>query len=69
MSPTRSAAAPEVTAPVDAIALVKADPASVSDLFAGYEKTRSNPQSKSLVSDICAVLSAHAQIEGITPYG
>jgi hemerythrin-like domain-containing protein len=47
----------------DAIALLKADHEAVSDLFVEYEKTRSIPHKKSLVSEICTALSVHAQIE------
>jgi hemerythrin superfamily protein len=50
-------------APKDAIALLKADHASVSLLFAEYEKTRSIPKKKALVAEICTALSVHAQIE------
>jgi hemerythrin-like domain-containing protein len=47
----------------DAIALLKADHAAVSHLFAEYEKTRSSPNKKALVAEICTALSVHAQIE------
>lgn len=47
----------------DAIALLKADHEAVSQLFAEYEKTRSIPNKKALVSEICTSLSVHAQIE------
>ena len=50
-------------APKDAIALLKADHAAVSELFAEYEKTRSVPNKKALVAEICTALSVHAQIE------
>ena len=50
-------------APKDAIALLKADHEAVSQLFAEYEKTRSVPNKKALVAEICAALSVHAQIE------
>lgn len=49
--------------PKDAIALLKADHESVSQLFAEYEKTRSIPKKKALVAEICTALSVHAQIE------
>jgi hemerythrin superfamily protein len=47
----------------DAIALLKADHEAVSHFFAEYEKTRSVPNKKSLVAEICTALSVHAQIE------
>ena len=50
-------------APKDAIALLKADHEVVSELFAQYEKTRSSPNKKALVAQICTALSVHAQIE------
>jgi hemerythrin superfamily protein len=50
-------------APKDAIALLKADHEAVSEMFAEYEKARSASNKKSLVAEICAALSVHAQIE------
>ena len=50
-------------APKDAIALLKADHEAVSQLFSEYEKTRSVPNKKALVAEICTALSVHAQIE------
>ena len=50
-------------APNDAIALLKADHEAVSQLFEEYEKTRSVPNKKALVAEICTALSVHAQIE------
>lgn len=47
----------------DAIALLKADHETVSQMFAEYEKTRSVPNKKALVAEICTALSVHAQIE------
>ena len=47
----------------DAIALLKADHEAVSHLFAEYEKTRSIPNKRALVAEICTSLSVHAQIE------
>ena len=47
----------------DAIALLKADHEAVSQLFEEYEKTRSVPNKKALVAEICTALSVHAQIE------
>lgn len=60
---TKTAAAPKATAPKDAIALLKADHEAVSHLFDEYEKTRSIPNKKALVAEICTALSVHAQIE------
>lgn len=47
----------------DAIALLKADHGTVSELFADYEKTNSSSKKKALVAEICTELSVHAQIE------
>ncbi|EYC51931.1 hemerythrin [Hylemonella gracilis str. Niagara R] len=47
----------------DAIALLRADHAEVSALFADYEKPHTNLQKKALVSRICAALNVHTQIE------
>ncbi|MHB8948667.1 MAG: hemerythrin domain-containing protein [Rhodoferax sp.] len=64
MTDTKTAAPDKAKpAPKDAIALLKADHSAVSDLFAEYEKTRSNPKKKALVAEICMALSVHAQIE------
>ena len=64
MTTPKTAAAPKARpAPKDAIALLKADHAAVSQLFAEYEKTRSVPNKKALVAQICTALSVHAQIE------
>ena len=53
----------KASAAKDAIALLKADHEAVSDLFAEFEKTRSVPNKKALVAEICTLLSAHAQVE------
>jgi len=53
----------QAAAPKNAIALLKADHAAVSDLFAKYEKTRSVPRKRALVDQICKELGAHAQVE------
>ena len=64
MTTPKTAAAPKTQpAPKDAIALLKADHEAVSQLFADYEKTRSVPNKKALVAQICTALSVHAQIE------
>lgn len=47
----------------DAIALLKADHKLVNELFEQYEKSRSVSKKKQLVSQICAELSVHAQVE------
>lgn len=47
----------------DAIALLKADHAKVNELFADYEKMRSDTKKKELVAEICTTLSVHAQVE------
>jgi hemerythrin superfamily protein len=47
----------------DAIALLRADHKTVSGLFAAYEKSRSASKKRLLVAQICAELTAHAQIE------
>ena len=60
MTTTTKTTAP---APKDAIAMLKADHAAVSAMFAEYEKTRSVPKKKALVAEICTALSVHAQIE------
>ena len=64
MTSTKTAAH-EMAKPVpkDAIALLEADHEAVSQLFAEYEKTRSVPDKKALVAEICTALSVHAQIE------
>lgn len=61
---TKTSATPKTPAAAkDAIALLKADHKAVSDLFANYEKTRSDAKKKALVAEICTALSVHAQIE------
>lgn len=47
----------------DAIALLRADHKHVSELFAAYEGTRSVPQKRTLVAQICTELTVHAQVE------
>lgn len=60
---TNTSATPKSPATKDAIALLRADHKEVSDLFADYEKTRSNAKKKALVAKICSELSVHTQIE------
>ncbi|RSM24247.1 hemerythrin [Aeromonas salmonicida] len=60
---TNTSATSKNAATKDAIALLRADHKEVSDLFADYEKTRSNAKKKALVAKICSELSVHTQIE------
>ncbi|MGV2702423.1 UNVERIFIED_CONTAM: hemerythrin domain-containing protein [Aeromonas salmonicida] len=60
---TNTSATSKTPATKDAIALLRADHKEVSDLFADYEKTRSNAKKKALVTKICSELSVHTQIE------
>ncbi len=63
MTNTKSTPHKSQPAPKDAIALLKADHEAVSQLFAEYERTRSDSNKKALVAEICTALSVHAQIE------
>lgn len=64
MMATKTAPKPKASAAEkDAIALLKADHAKVSALFADYDNTRSLPKKKALVAAICTELNVHAQIE------
>lgn len=64
MSNTTKTIPPKATtAAQDAIALLKADPATVSDLFAEYKTANSSKKRKALVAEICAELTVHTQIE------
>lgn len=64
MTPSKTAAAtPAQPAAKNAIALLKADHAAVSQLFADYETARSPAKKKALVAHICTALSVHAQVE------
>lgn len=62
---TKTSATPKKTpaAAKDAIALLKADHAAVSGLFADYEKTDSTKKKKALVAELCTELNVHTQIE------
>lgn len=53
----------KVTRAPDAIALLKADHAEVSALFADYAKARGAARKQSLVARICTALTVHTQIE------
>jgi len=64
MTTNKTPASPKkTTVAKDAIALLKADHASVSHLFAEFEKTQSVAKKKALLAEICTSLSVHAQIE------
>ena len=60
---TKTAPAKSTVATKGAIALLKADHATVSDLFAEYEKANTSKKKKALVAEICSELSVHIQIE------
>lgn len=69
---SRSTAAPRksnngiarVPAPKDAVALLRADHALVSELFGKFEKMKGDgPQKKALVERICNELTVHTKIE------
>ena len=47
----------------DALALLKADHDLVQDLFAKFEKARTDKQKAALAEQICTELTIHAQIE------
>jgi hemerythrin-like domain-containing protein len=47
----------------EATSFLRADHKLVSDLFAEYEKSRSNVRKKQIVNMICKELTVHAQIE------
>lgn len=49
--------------PPNAVALLKADHASVHGLFAEYDKARSATRKQALLTQICGELSVHMQIE------
>jgi hypothetical protein len=51
------------TPPKDAIALLKADHAAVSGMFAEYGKKRTPATKMALVKEICTALGVPAQIE------
>ena len=62
-STTKTSATKESPTAKDAIALLKADHETVSDLFADYEKTDSSKKKKAIVAEICTELTVHTQIE------
>lgn len=47
----------------DAIAILRADHKRVSELFDAFEKTRSEAKKYKIVSEVCAELTVHAQVE------
>ena len=55
--------APPASKPQEATAMLRADHKRVSGLFDLYEKTRSSSRKKEIVSEICAELGLHAQVE------
>jgi uncharacterized protein YjbJ (UPF0337 family) len=59
----KSAKSPSTPKAQEATALLRRDHKIVSDLFDEYEKTNVKAKKKSLVSQICADLTIHAQIE------
>ena len=61
-SKTSNKAASQGRAP-DALALLKADHDLVQDLFAQFEKARTEKQKTTLAQEICTELTIHAQIE------
>jgi hemerythrin superfamily protein len=50
-------------APIDAIALLKADHRKVEDLFAKFESSKSESKKKALADQICLELTVHTKIE------
>lgn len=61
---TKTTAASKTTpAAKDAIAMLKADHGTVSDLFEEYEKATTSKKKMALVAEICTELSVHTQIE------
>jgi hemerythrin superfamily protein len=62
-STTARRASRAASAPLDAIALLKADHQKVSALFAQLEKSRSPAKKQALVATICRELSIHATVE------
>lgn len=58
-----AAKARKAPAAKDAIALLKADHATVSGLFSDYKKSGSAKKKKAIVAEICTALTVHIQIE------
>ena len=62
----KKTAVKKTSAPVrtqDAIAILRDDHKRVSEMFDAFEKTRSDAKKYKIVSDVCAELTVHAQIE------
>ncbi|MES2674276.1 MAG: hemerythrin domain-containing protein [Pseudomonadota bacterium] len=59
---TTSKASPSPKAK-EATAILRADHKLVAELFSEYEKARSTSKKKDLVTQICAELTVHAQVE------
>lgn len=53
----------DAAAPLDAIALLKADHRKVEDLFASFETARGADRKQALVTQICTELTVHTIIE------
>ena len=51
------------TAPLDAVALLKADHRKVEDLFAKFEAAKGDGRKKALAEQICMELTIHTRIE------
>ncbi len=51
------------TAPMDAVAMLKADHRKVEELFEAFENAKGAARKKSLATEICTELSIHATIE------
>ncbi|SDO69858.1 Hemerythrin HHE cation binding domain-containing protein [Rhodoferax sp. OV413] len=60
---TKTTVPPATSKPQEATAMLRADHKRVSELFAEYDKARSDTKKKDLVSTICTELSVHAQVE------
>jgi hypothetical protein len=52
-----------IAAPLDAVALLKADHRKVEDLFAKFEAAKGDGKKKALAEQICMELTVHAKIE------
>lgn len=63
MAKTRAKSKAKPSAPLDAVALLKADHRRVEDLFEAFESARSASRKKSLATQICVELTVHATIE------
>ena len=59
----RPAARKAAKSPRDAIALLRADHAKVTELFSRFEKARDDAKKQSLAAEICNELTIHTKIE------